>query len=148
MSSIKEFLKQAEMFIGLSDDELDRVAQLCRSQFFEADSPIIERNSAPDHFYLIQEGTVKISATQEAENDDPTQQVTVTLGKGQSFGEMSLIDRGPRSATVIAAIPTQVLAIDCQRFLNLCEKDTNMGYMVMRNIATDLSFKLRHRNLI
>jgi hypothetical protein len=32
--------------------------------------------------------------------------------------------------------------------LNLCEKDTNMGYMVMRNIATDLSFKLRHRNLI
>ncbi len=146
MSTIKEFLNQVEMFMGLPDEALNQIAQLCQSQFFEADNPIIERNSAPDYFYLIQEGAVKINPVLAPET--PAKPVVVTLGQGQCFGEMSLVDRGTRSATVVTMAPTWVLAVDCQRFLALCEQDTKIGYLVMRNIAADLSFKLRHRNLI
>jgi CRP/FNR family transcriptional regulator, cyclic AMP receptor protein len=147
MVTIKEFLKQVELLMGLSDEALNQVAELCQSQRFEADTAIIERNSAADYFYLIREGAVKINPVFEPA-EVPAKPVVVTLGQGQCFGEMSLVDRGTRSATVITLAPTQVLAIDCQRFLALCEQDTNIGYQVMRNIATDLSFKLRHRNLI
>ncbi len=147
MSEIKDFLKQVEMFIGLSEPMLDEVAKLCRPAAYEADSLIIERNSPPTHFYLIREGTVAIITTSpDAPND--TEVVVVTLGKGQSFGEMGLVDNGTRSATVKAVTPTQLLAIDCARLSNLCEANTDLGYQVMRNIATDLSFKLRNRNLI
>lgn len=147
MSEIKSFLKQIEMFIGLSESMLDEVAKLCQSATYEADSLIVERNSPPTHLYLIQEGTVKIiTAHPGAAND--AKMVVVTLGKGQSFGEMSLVDNGVRSATVQTITPTKLLAVDCAHLSNLCETNTDLGYQVMRNIATDLSFKLRNRNMI
>ncbi len=147
MSKIKIFLKSIEMFIGLSDDMLDEVAELCQEKTFPADSTIIERHSPPDQFYLIQDGTVEILTGAENPAKD-TAGVVVVLGKGQSFGEMGLVDSGARSASVRVTTDTVLYAIDCHHFRELCETDTNLGYQVMRNIATDLSFKLRYRNLI
>ena len=119
MSEIKDFLKQVEMFIGLSEPMLDEVAKLCQPAAYEADNLIIERNSPPTHLYLIREGTVEIiTASPEVGND--AEVVVVTLGKGQSFGEMGLVDNGTRSATVKAVTPTQLLAIDCALLNNLC----------------------------
>jgi CRP/FNR family transcriptional regulator/CRP/FNR family cyclic AMP-dependent transcriptional regulator len=147
MAEIKDFLRQVEMFMGLSEAMLDEVAQLCQVVGYEAGQIIVERNSPPAQLYLIQEGTVKILAT-TPEASREAEPVVVTLGTGQSFGEMGLVDKGLRSATVKAITPTRLLAIDCARFRNLCETNTDLGYQVMRNIAADLSFKLRNRNLI
>lgn len=147
MSGTKDFLQQVEMFIGLSEAMLDEVAQLCQPVEYEADQTIVERNSAPTQLYLIQEGTVEILAT-TPEASAELEPVVVTLGKGQSFGEMGLVDNGLRSATVKTITPTQLLAIDCAQLRELCEINTDLGYQVMRNIAADLSFKLRNRNLI
>jgi CRP/FNR family transcriptional regulator, cyclic AMP receptor protein len=147
MSDIKGFLKQVEMFIGLSETMLDEVAKLCQAAAYEADNTIIERSSPPTHLYLIKEGMVKI-ITSSLDNATNAETVVVTLGKGQSFGEMGLVDNGTRSATVKAVTSTELLAIDCSRLSSLCEANTDLGYQVMRNIATDLSFKLRNRNLI
>lgn len=147
MAEIKDFLKQVEMFIGLSEAMLDEVTQLCRAVEYEADRTIVERNSPPTQLYLIREGTVKIIATPPGASGD-TESVVVTLGKGQSFGEMGLVDNGLRSATVKTITPTQLLAIGCAQLRELCETNTDLGYQVMRNIAADLSFKLRNRNLI
>jgi CRP-like cAMP-binding protein len=61
---------------------------------------------------------------------------------------MGLVDQGARSATVQAASEIEVYAINCDQFSELCLKDTHLGFVVMRNIAADLSFKLRYRNLI
>jgi CRP-like cAMP-binding protein len=70
------------------------------------------------------------------------------LGTGQIIGEMALVDRGPRSATVRAIhTPTIVQVIRHADFHQLCQENTQIGYTVMYNIAADLSFKLRHRNL-
>jgi len=148
MSEIKDFLRRIEMFIGLSEETLETIAGLCRPQTYPAGAVIIERNSPPDDFYLIRQGTVEIltAPTEEAERDSHS--VVVTLGRGQSFGEMGLIDSGRRSATVRAATDVDLLAINCRDFLALCETDTAIGYHVMRNIAVDLSFKLRYRNLV
>ncbi len=72
----------------------------------------------------------------------------VHLGPGQIVGEMSLVDRGPRSATVRALTDgTLLYALGRQAFLDLCQANHHLGYVVMRNMAADLSFKLRHRML-
>jgi CRP-like cAMP-binding protein len=61
---------------------------------------------------------------------------------------MSLVDRGPRSATVRALTDGALLqALRREAFLDLCEANPHLGYRVMRNMAADLSFKLRHRML-
>jgi CRP-like cAMP-binding protein len=70
------------------------------------------------------------------------------MGVGQLIGEMALLDQGPRSATLRAVSnPTALHVIQRQDFINLCQHDTHIGYIVMRNLANDLSFKLRLRNL-
>ena len=143
MPEFKQLLKQIEMFMGLSDEELIKVGQVCQEVSIPSGQTIIERNEPADCFYLIEEGTVEILTAGE---QDPS--VVVTLGNGQIFGEMALVDSGKRSASVRAATDAVVLKVDCNAFIDLCETDTQLGYRIMRNVASDLSFKLRHRNLI
>jgi CRP/FNR family transcriptional regulator, cyclic AMP receptor protein len=64
------------------------------------------------------------------------------------LGEMALLDQGPRSASLRAnSEPTVLQVLQRNQFEKLCQENTRIGYIVMRNLAADLSFKLRHRNL-
>jgi CRP/FNR family cyclic AMP-dependent transcriptional regulator len=148
MAEIKNFLTRIDLFTGLSEEMLEQVARLCRPASYPAGQTIVERGTPPDNFYLIRAGTVKIMTAPEDGAENFANAATIILGTGQSFGEMGLIDQGPRSATVKADTDADLLMINCQDFRDLCETDINFGYKVMRNIAVDLSFKLRYRNLI
>ena len=148
MSETKDFLQRVDLFSDLADEMLDKVAEICHPQSFPANATIVERNTPPESFFLIQEGTVNIFTAPGHEVQNPANAAVITLGKGQSFGEMSLIDQGSRSATVKTTTAAKLLVIDCRQFRALCDADSDLGYQVMRNIAADLSFKLRHRNLI
>jgi CRP/FNR family transcriptional regulator, cyclic AMP receptor protein len=84
----------------------------------------------------------------DASPESTARRALVYLGEGQIFGEMALLDGGPRSATVSSAQDgTIVYKLSREAFLSLCQQDTALGYAMMRNIALDLSFKLRHYNL-
>ena len=148
--SKKDFLKRLDMFNGLSDEELSKVAALCTEASYPSGDTILNIKDPTDNFYLIRDGTVQIVTNPDILETKPelADSVLVTLGAGQSFGEMGLVDRGARSATVRAASDTDVYVINCDQFLSLCNEDTHLGFLVMRNIAADLSFKLRYRNLI
>jgi CRP-like cAMP-binding protein len=150
MSHKQDFLKRLDMFNGLSDDDLSSVAALCTEASYKAGDVILHMKDPADKFFLIRSGTVQIITNPDVVElkQEVPESLLVTLGKGQSFGEMGLVDRGARSATVRAAYDTEVYAIDCDEFLSLCQRDTLLGFLVMRNIAADLSFKLRYRNLI
>ena len=150
MSDKKEFLKQLDVFNELSDQELASVAALCREASFKAGDIILAIKDPADSFFVIRRGNVQIITDSDALEAKPEliDALMVSLGKGQTFGEMSLVDRGARSATVRAGSDTDVYMIDCDEFLNLCYENTHLGFLVMRNIAADLSFKLRYRNLI
>ncbi len=150
MSQIKDFLARVDMFNGLSDEELSEVAALCTEAAYKAGQNILTVKGVSDKVYLIRKGTVQIIANLESgeAEAEPEEAVLVTLGEGQSFGEMGLVDRGARSATVRATSDADVYVINCDKLLALCNQDTRLGFVVMRNIAADLSFKLRYRNLI
>jgi CRP-like cAMP-binding protein len=146
MSEAAAFLKQLDIFHGLDEAELARVAELCSVQTARAGEVIVAIGGAANEFYLVRQGTVEID-TQRA--DEPAGNgVRLTLGRGQMFGEMALVDRGMRSATAHALTDVVLYAVPCDKFLDLCEQCPRLGYHVMRNIAADLSFKLRQRNLI
>jgi len=61
---------------------------------------------------------------------------------------MALVDHGPRSATARCVMDqTTVIIIKREAFEQLCQSDHRIGMIVYRNLAADLSFKLRHRHL-
>jgi CRP-like cAMP-binding protein len=97
-----------------------------------------------NELFIITEGFVEVVI----ESKKPSPEVVVNLGTGQLIGEMSLVDQGLRSATVRAIHdPTIAQVIQHHDFHQLCQKNNRIGYIVMKNMAADLSFKLRHRHL-
>jgi CRP/FNR family cyclic AMP-dependent transcriptional regulator len=150
MSDKVEFLKQLDVFNELSEQELASVAALCMEASFKAGDLILAIKDPADSFFVIRQGNVQIITNSDVLETKPEliDALMVSLGKGQTFGEMGLVDRGARSATVRAGSDTDVYVINCDEFLNLCYENTHLGFLVMRNIAADLSFKLRYRNLI
>lgn len=142
---ITDLIKGVELFDGLSEEELDKVIGLCQERNYKENDVIAEQNSAGNELFIIQGGFVEVAVTGRSGG---ASKVIVNLGIGQTIGEMSLIDQGPRSATVRAInTPTVVQVITQEDFENLCETDYRIGYVVMRNIAADLSFRLRQRHL-
>ena len=136
-------LQSTELFGDLSADELAEVAEICHQQTFAVGEVLAKQGEPGDELFIVKEGWVEI-ALQEEE----TSRTLVNLGAGQLIGEMSLVDRGPRSATVKAIHdPTVVHVIQHKDFQALCQRNTAIGYKVMLNLAADLSFKLRHRHL-
>lgn len=142
---VKTLLQGVEMFEGLSKDELDSVAALCQERSYRADAIIAKQGNPSDELYIIQEGFVEIGIEGAA---GAARRAIVHLGSGQTVGEMSFVDQGPRSATVRAiSDPTTVIVIAQKDFEALCSEEAHIGYVVIRNIAADLSFRLRQRNL-
>jgi CRP-like cAMP-binding protein len=145
-------LRRVEILSGLTDEQLARVASICQVVTFERQDNIVQEGDPSNDMYVIHRGSVEIVLSRNrvtAESlSTPGPQAIVSLGQGQVFGEMALIDQGPRSATVRCTTDgAQLYQIQRDAFASLCEQDTDIGYKVMRNIAADLSFKLRHRNL-
>jgi CRP/FNR family cyclic AMP-dependent transcriptional regulator len=143
--SIVPLLKRVDILNSLSESQLEKVAKLCREQAHSADEIIFKENDASSELYLIQDGLVEITLSVP---DPGTERRIITLGKGQIFGEMALVDEGPRSASArCIADGTRLWVAERADFISLCEEDTNIGFIVMRNIAADLAFKLRLINL-
>ncbi len=139
-----ELLKGVELFAGLDDDQLSRLAAISHPVEYEDGQIVFAKGEQGDNLYIIREGQVGVILGDEPVID----QSIVYLGRGQIFGEMALIDYGERSATIRCASKNAIIyVIRREDFERLCRSDTAIGYIVMLNMASDLSFKLRHRNL-
>lgn len=140
---IKKLLRSVELFEGLTDDDLNEVGAICTQRKFSIGDLLAKEGDVGRELFIVSDGLVEVTVREQT-----IPRVVVNLGAGQLIGEMSLVDRGTRSATVKAIHnPTIVQVIQHDEFQRLCQQNTRIGYLVMQNIAADLSFKLRHRNL-
>ncbi len=149
--SVTDLLRRSELFYALTPEQIEQIIDLGQEKVYNARDIIIEEGDPSDEIYIVCQGMVEVEVSQGVVPDVPGRlQVNpiVRLGRGQVFGEMGLIDRGARSATVRCAEDgTTLFVVPRQALVGLCEGNHDIGYIVMRNIAADLSFKLRHRNL-
>ena len=144
MADLKGILRNVMLFASLTDEDLEQVGKICNQMTLERGDLIAAQGAPGSELYIITDGFAEVAL----ENEGGTAHVLVNLGSGQIIGEMALIDQGPRSATVRAiSNPTIVQVIKREDFEKLCEQNTRIGYYVMKDIAADLSFKLRQRNL-
>ncbi|HZO88010.1 MAG TPA: Crp/Fnr family transcriptional regulator [Chthonomonadaceae bacterium] len=105
-------LANIALFEKFTDAQLEYVAAHARQRTYRADEAIVHQLDPGDNFYVILHGTVKISATLP----DGNEVFLALLASGDTFGELSLIDSGYRSADVITQEPTTLLSIDRSTF--------------------------------
>jgi CRP/FNR family transcriptional regulator, cyclic AMP receptor protein len=151
MNDLANFLKQADIFYQVTTTQLEMIANLCQERTYALGETILEEGASSKELYIIAYGEVEISVNPSivAGPEATKGPVTIaTLRRGQSFGEIALVDEGQRSATVrVAQKGTQLLIISRDKILLLCETYPQLGYRLMYNLAADLAMKIRNSDL-
>lgn len=143
--TLLDLMQTIALFEGLTSDQLQRLIDITDEEILDDGVILFEQGDPGDRLYFITDGQVEVRWRNSPSQPERTQ---VFLGRGQLVGEMALLDQGPRSATIRCSQDGTVLRSISQTLFNdLCTADTAIGYMIMRNMARDLSFKLRHANL-
>ena len=119
-------LRAVSLFSSMSDRDLKAVLDGCREEVYSDGQAIVREGTPGGPFFLIVEGQAKMLINGKQRK---------TLGPGDYFGEIALIDKGPRAATIVAAGNVKALAIASWDFLALCEQDFKIAHKVMTGLA-------------
>ena len=155
MSNIVNYLKQSDIFYQFTPTQLELVANLCQEVVFQAGEIIFKENSSSKELYIITQGQVeilvnpsKLRSVSDTTKRKQTDSIIAMLRRGQSFGEVALVDEGLRSASARAAQKdTHLLIISRDKLIMLCETYPQLGYRLMYNLAADLAMKIRNTDL-
>jgi CRP/FNR family transcriptional regulator len=127
----RELLHAVRLFQGVDDKELARIAASFRERTFAAGDHIAEEGQSGIGFFVIESG----SAT--ASHGDLE---IAKLGPGSSFGEVALVDEGPRSATVMADTELRCWALTAWEFRPLAETNATVAWNLARILAGYVRF--------
>jgi pyruvate,water dikinase len=122
-------LKPVPFFAELDDDERAQVARLFKDRRFQAGETVVREGTGGAAFFLIEEGEAAVTVGGDLHRK---------LGPGDSFGEIALIDEGPRSATVTAVSDLVCQGITLWDFRPLVERNGVIGWKLLQSMVKRL----------
>jgi pyruvate,water dikinase len=122
-------LRRVELFDGMDRRQAEQIARLLKERRFAKGETVIMEGSGGSAFFIIDSGQATVSSKGV---------VLATLGTGDYFGELALIDGGPRSATVTAASDLICYGLTFWEFRPLVERNGTMGWKLLQALAKRL----------
>jgi CRP/FNR family transcriptional regulator, cyclic AMP receptor protein len=151
------FLRKIFLFRDLSEDETEEVLSRTQTRNFPADAVIIEEGETGESMFIMLSGEVEISKRliQGLSEDTPKERVMnrlkaedgVYFEEMNLFGEMTLLENEPRSATVTARSECVLLELDQKDFLDLIQHQPDLGVKLLLRLAQGLSMRLRKTSM-
>jgi len=124
-------LKAVPFFTQLNDRELDVVRAVATEKTYPKNAVVLTEGEMGDSLYMIQSGKVKVFI-----GDEDGREITLKmLGSGDFFGEMSMIDKQPRSASVTTVESSTFLVLTHAAFEKCVEQSPRIANMVMLILA-------------
>jgi len=136
-----ELLRGHPLLARLDEEQLQRFAAAGELELFRAGEDIVVAGSLGDALYLILSGAAQVFADAQGKS-----RALATLGAGEFFGEMSLIEPAPRSATVRASDVCEVWRVPNYAMANLLQDDPAAMSLMLVAIVRVLSRRLRSTN--
>ncbi len=128
-----------KLFQRLSQADIDALRKVAAAKPYPAGAVLCHQGELEKVFYILRQGTAKI--TQRLSD---TEEILIALRHpGEFFGEMALIDNSPRSATVTAVTPVEVLEIDEATFTQVLRNSPELALMLLHNSLTELRSTMR-----
>lgn len=124
-------LAEVELFAGLPPARLEAAMRAARIRPMSSGAVVIRQGDTADFFYLIGEGEVEVSQTDPQARSAAEPRVLRRMGSGQFFGEIGLLSRVPRTATVTAITDGRLVAIDKDAFLDLVSAGPGLTYHLL-----------------
>lgn len=135
-------LKNVALFQGLTQSQLQKIAAVAKERSFEGSSHIFKEGDPGTAMYIIVSGKVRISKQVPGIGEE----ALAILDKGQYFGEMALIEEGPRSADAIAHIGCTLYELSREKLDEVMFTDKELAYVVLWTFVRTLSERLRETN--
>ena len=121
-----QLLAGVPLFAGLPTKHLKRIRDLAEPADYMAGASLVKEGTEGDAFFVILEGLAKVVVGKRTIN---------RLMPGDYFGEISLLDGGLRSASVVSETPLKVLVIDRAPFLKLIESEGSIAIALLETTA-------------
>jgi CRP/FNR family cyclic AMP-dependent transcriptional regulator len=133
MADIK-FLAKVPLFVGLTDRQKKQLSKRFITRSFDDGTAIVTQGKGGAGLFIIVSG--KAEAVVESPDGDKT--VVNTFGQTDFFGEIALLDDGPRTASVIATKDTECMILSREDFISIMKNDAEMGVVIAKELATRL----------
>ncbi|MBK8063877.1 MAG: cyclic nucleotide-binding domain-containing protein [Betaproteobacteria bacterium] len=127
-------LKNVPMFASFPDEQLHLVAGMVARRSTPRGTTVMAAGDLTDSLYIVISGRLKVMMS-DAEGKEV---ILSILGSGEFFGEMGLIDDAPRSASVVAIEPCELLCISKRDFKKCLADNFEMSMAVMRGLVRRL----------
>ncbi len=131
LERIAEILGKVPLFESLNKRQLQNLARIFIDRQCQAGEVIVPQGREGYGFFIVASG--KAEAVRE--RADGTKSVVNTFGPGDFFGELALLDNGPRTASVIAVEPTECLILPRENFLGVLRRDGEMAVAILTELA-------------
>jgi CRP/FNR family transcriptional regulator, cyclic AMP receptor protein len=140
--STLEILAAIDLFSGLPHTHLRRVVDIGLEEQYKTGAKVFSEGEPGDKFYMIVEGAVRISRFVPGMGEE----ALAVLRPGNYFGEMSLIDDAPRSATAVSHERCKLFVVNRKDLEDLLFVDRDLAYELLWNWVRTLSRRLRATN--
>src|SRR5215510_16258152 len=127
-------LKAVPLFSGFTEDALRMLTSMVARKSVSRSTTVMTGGDPTDSLYIVLSGRLKVMMS-DAEGKEV---ILTILGPGEFFGEMGLIDDEPRSATVVAIEPCELLYIAKRDFKKCLAENFDMAMAVMRGLVRRL----------
>jgi CRP/FNR family cyclic AMP-dependent transcriptional regulator len=124
-----DHLSQVPLFSALSRRELALVAKRAEDVVVPAGKVLVSEGDTGNQFFVIMSGTAKLTRRGRK---------IATLGPGDSFGELALLDKHPRNATAIAETPMELVVIGQREFAGLIDDVPGFARKLLAAMAARL----------
>lgn len=133
-SSMVSFLKNIPLFASLKDDELEAINKLSLNKKCPKDTVILLENEEGDTLFIILKGKVKVTSFSESGKEI----IFSILNEGDFFGDMSLFDGKPRSATIISIEESELKLIRRNDFKKLIQNHPSIALKLLEELTLRL----------
>ena len=122
-----DMLAEVPLFAGVPKRLLRKLARAGTVERFDPNEPIVTAGRRGEAFYIVLSGRASVRRGRGRR--------TVEIGPGGYFGEMALIDSGPRSATVVAKSEIMCLLLGREQFGKALESEPSIAFALLRTLA-------------
>jgi len=136
------FLQSQSLFGGLTDTELNRIFPFLKKVEFKKGEFVLTEGEVNDKLFFIYKGSVEIVKHDSKKEHDRDKRIIV-LHRGDTFGEMEVIDIQPCIASVKTLEPTTVLTLSSSDLYRISKKNLKTFTLIIMNLAREISRRLR-----
>jgi len=131
---IKAFLRRVPLFAGLTEPQFEQLAAGSARRSYPKGRTIVSEGEPSQSMYILLAGRAKVQRS----DSEGKEVILAVLGSGEYFGEMSLIDDSPRSASVITLESSEFIAVSKDAFKAMLVQSPDMAMSVMRGLVRRL----------